>query len=223
MSAASLAKLNEQNPQLCCDSPDARGHLLYLRRHPQERIQWLDAALIAARNLNDQRSEGMHVGILGVAYSDVGVSHNAVKYHEQLLRLVIEAGDQPGEAQALGKLGSAYYQLNDFRKALSYYDQALSLFRSLGDRRGEGQTLQGIGIVYGRIGEARHAINLFEQHHQITIENGDRQGEGALLGNMAVAYRLLARLKKQLIYLNNDWSWLARLSTDVVGLIPLKT
>lgn len=191
-----LADADKKAAQLCCDYPDAGVNLLHLRLHPAERIRWLKSAIDASIQLNDQKMRGVHLGSLGVAYSDLSELRHALECYEQLLYLVRAAGDISGEAQALGNYGSAYFQLNDFHKAIEYYTSALTLFQKLGDRKGESQALQGLGIVHGSMGEASRAITFFEQHLRIAIETGDREGEGAALGNLGIAYRLLGETSR---------------------------
>lgn len=130
--AENLATVNENDNQLCCDYPDAGVHLLHLRRHPDERIRWLKSALTAASRLENSKYERIHLGSLGVAYSDLGEPRRALECYEQLLSIVKDEGDESGEAQALGNFGSAYFQLNDFHKAIDYYGLALAIFQKLG-------------------------------------------------------------------------------------------
>jgi len=77
------------------DSNDAAGicndycavwSVLDLRQHPRrERIPWLESALAASRRLSDRRSEGNHLGNLGIVYADLGDARKAIEYHKEAL------------------------------------------------------------------------------------------------------------------------------------------
>jgi tetratricopeptide (TPR) repeat protein len=83
--AVAHAGEDETAAQLCNAYPDAGAHCLQLRQHPQQQIDWLEAAVVAARRLNDRRGEGNRLGNLGNAYADLGEVRRAIEYHQQAL------------------------------------------------------------------------------------------------------------------------------------------
>ncbi|MGB8005795.1 MAG: tetratricopeptide repeat protein, partial [Terriglobales bacterium] len=89
------------------------GSILGLRQHPRESIRWCEAALAAARQLEDPAHEGAHLGNLGSAYDSLGEYRRAIEYHEQNLAIAREIGDRGGEGAALGNLGNAYHSLGE--------------------------------------------------------------------------------------------------------------
>src|SRR5205085_1600583 len=52
---------DEQAARLCNEFPNAGAYVLNLRQHPRDEIRWLEAALHAARKLNDRKREGVHL------------------------------------------------------------------------------------------------------------------------------------------------------------------
>ena len=64
-----------------------------------------------AREINDRRGEGAHLGNLGLAYSNLGEVRRAIEYYEQALTIAREINDRRGEGNRLGNLGSAYSQM----------------------------------------------------------------------------------------------------------------
>jgi tetratricopeptide (TPR) repeat protein len=188
---------DETAARLCNQYPDAGAYVLDLRQHPRdERIVWLEAALAAARQLNDRAAEGVHLGNLGLAYADLGETRRAVEFQEQRLIIAREIGDRRGEGQALGNLGLAYADLGETRRAVEFYEQCLNIAREIGDRRGEGYALNNLGIAYKDLGEVRRAIEFYEQKLVITREIGDRRAEGSALGNLGVAYANLGETQR---------------------------
>jgi tetratricopeptide (TPR) repeat protein len=182
--------------KLCVAYPDAGVYVLSLRQHPRELIQWLEAALSAARELGDRGAEGVHLGNLGNAYVALGDARKAIEFYEQLLAIARELGDRRGEGAALGNLGVAYKNLGDARKAIEFYEQLLAIARELGDRLGEGTALGNLGNAYADLGEARKAIEFHEEYLAIARELGYRRGEGQVLGNLGNAYADLGEAQK---------------------------
>jgi len=171
-------------------------HFLDLRGHLREAVRLLGWAVEAARAMGDRRGEGADLGILGLAYADLGEVRRAVEYYEQALVVAREIGDRRGEGAALGNLGSAYYRLGEVRRAIESYEQALTVAREIGDRRGEGADLGNLGLAYAALGEVRRAIEYYEQALVVARAIGDRRSEGAWLGNLAVAYKNLGEVRR---------------------------
>ena len=138
-------------------------HILNLRLHPRDWTIWLEAALAAARQLQNRQAEVVHLGNLGNAYSDLGEPRRAVEYFEEHLAIAREIGDKRGEGNSLGNLGNAYAVLGEPRRAIEYSEQDLVIAREIGDRRGEGNALGNLGIAYANLGEPRRAIEYYEQ------------------------------------------------------------
>ena len=135
-----------------CSNFAMTGTILNLRLHPLRNIEWLEAALVAVRKINNQNAEAAHLGNLGIAYYDLGEPRKAIEYYEQALAISREIGDRRGEGSRLGNLGVAYAELGETRKAIEYYEQALKISREIGDRRGEDADLGNLGIAYYRSG-----------------------------------------------------------------------
>jgi hypothetical protein len=68
----------------CSYYPAAGAHLLRLLVHPRERVRWLQAALSAARQLNDRRGEGRHLNNLGLTYAAISTEFDE-QYGKRLL------------------------------------------------------------------------------------------------------------------------------------------
>ena len=73
---------DEEAAMLCSDYPHAGAYFLDLRRHPRERIEWLEPALEVARRLNDISAEAVHLGNLGNAYLGLGEVSNAATLYK---------------------------------------------------------------------------------------------------------------------------------------------
>ena len=198
--AAANAVRDKAAAKFCNAYPDAGAHILGLRLHPRDWINWLEAALTAARQLQHKQAEGVHLGNLGTVYAALGEPRRAIEYLEQNLAIAREIGDRRGEGNALGNLGLVYADLGEPRRAIEYYEQRLVIAREIGDRRGEGQSLGNRGAAYAALGEPRRAIEYYEQDLVIAREIGDRRGEGAALGNLGAAYFDLGEPRRAIEY-----------------------
>jgi tetratricopeptide (TPR) repeat protein len=198
--AAAHAAKDEEAARLCSDYPDAGACCLGLRQHPRERIEWLVAALAAARRLKEPGGEGVHLGNLGLAYAHLGEPRRAIEYSEEYLAIAREITDRRGEGAALGSLGLAYADLGETRRAIEYYERWLAIACEIGDRRGEGQALGNLGVAYADLGETRRAIECYEKTLAIHRDIGDRRGEGQDLGNLGLAYADLGETRRAIEY-----------------------
>jgi tetratricopeptide (TPR) repeat protein len=186
--AATHASENDAAAQLCSAYPDFGKNLLKLRQHPQERIRWREAGLIAARRLKKLDAVARHLNELGLAYYELGESRRAIEFYEQALGIYREIGDRQGEGSTLGNLGLTYVALSEQRRAIESFEQHLAIANEVGDRRGEANALGNLGIAYKNLGEPHRSIELYEQALGIDREIGNRYGEGATLIDLGNAY-----------------------------------
>jgi tetratricopeptide (TPR) repeat protein len=109
--AAEAAVDDPAAADLCVSYPLVGAHVLHLRQHPRQRIDWLERAVAAAREIGDRDGEGAALGCLGIACADLGELRRAIEYHEQYLAIAREIGDRRDEGNALGNLGLTYAYL----------------------------------------------------------------------------------------------------------------
>ncbi|MEW6718578.1 MAG: tetratricopeptide repeat protein [Chloroflexota bacterium] len=98
---------------------------------PKEKINWLEAAISAARELKDKNSEGVHLGNLGLAWAALGEARKAIEFYEQALEIAREIGDRRGEGSGLGNLGNALYGLGEQERGITLMKQALVIFEAI--------------------------------------------------------------------------------------------
>lgn len=177
--------------RLCSAILDAGVYCFALREHPRKIIEQRQAALAAARRLNDRGAESRHLGTLGLAHVHLGEPRRAIEFYEQHIEIARETGDRRGEGISLGNLGNAWVALNEPRRAIKCSKQTLEIMREIGDRRGEGAALGNLGVAYHALGEYKRAIESCKRALEPTREIGDRRGEGHTLGNLGNAYAAL--------------------------------
>jgi tetratricopeptide (TPR) repeat protein len=189
--AADQAAKDLQAARLCNSYPRAGGYCLALRLVPRDLVQWLEAALAAARSLEDRAAEGQHLTHLGIVLRDLGETRHAVERLDGALTIFRDIGNRQGEGAALGNLGNAYLQLGEFRRAIEFNRQHLTIAREVADRQGESNALGNLGAAYGALGEVPQAVEYLEQRLTVAREIGDRKGEGSTLGNLGNAHYAL--------------------------------
>ncbi len=181
---------------LLCDSYLVAANILVLRLHPRERIRWLEAALIAARQLKDSAAEGAHLGNLGFTYDDLGEYRRAIEYYEMCLEIARKNRDRSQEGNALGLIGLAYLYLGETKQGIEFLNQQLNIVREIKERRREGYALVNLGNAHNNLGEYKRAIEFYEQGLQIAREMGDQYGEGISLGNLGGVYAVLGETRR---------------------------
>ena len=128
--SAERAVADNDAAQLCLEYPGG-VYLINLRLHPRDWIRWLEAALNAARQLQDRPNEGVHLGNLGIAWKDLGEVRKAIEYYEQALIISREIGDRHGEGTHLGNLGGAWRNLGDKAKACALMKEAVQMLEQI--------------------------------------------------------------------------------------------
>jgi tetratricopeptide (TPR) repeat protein/predicted MPP superfamily phosphohydrolase len=175
-------------------------NVLDLRLHPRDSIEWYETGLLAAKMMGIQGYEGLFLGNLGGAYTDLGEVHKAIEYYEHALAIAREIGDKCNEGAWLGNIGSSHYRLGEARKALEYYEQTLSIYCKIGNIREEGITLGNMGLAYYSLGEVRKALEYYEQALAIYRKTGNMREEGSVLINFGLALTDLGEVRQALKY-----------------------
>jgi len=183
---------NDEAARLCSSYPFVGELLVYMRLPPNERIQWGEAALAAARRIKDRHAEAAHLHKLAMACIDLGEFQRAIPYLEEGAAINREIQRAEYEAADLGGLGLAYAGLEDHRRATHFYDEALAIYRVTPDARwGEGIYLSNLGESWRAMGDAPKAIALHQEALKINREVKDRRSEGYTLSNLGKAYATL--------------------------------
>lgn len=94
---------------------------------------------------NDERILSAIFCQLGNAYFYKKDFENALKYHDQDLKLSQLNGDLVGESKACGNIGNTFKMLEQFDKAIHYCTKHLEIARSLKDQVNESRALYNLG------------------------------------------------------------------------------
>ncbi|HSE23018.1 MAG TPA: tetratricopeptide repeat protein [Pyrinomonadaceae bacterium] len=188
---------SEQVAMVCSSFPDAAPRLLDLRQRPRDRIRWLEAALNAAQQLDDQIAVGRHLNFLGLAYSHLGELVRAIELFKASLEIYQLRQDRRAQGELLTNIGVAYANLSEPSLSITVSEQALAIAREHADRRSEAVALGNLGQSYYLRGEPGRAIEFYEQSLRITREIGYFAGESIVLNYLGKA--LIRNKPKQAI------------------------
>jgi DNA-binding winged helix-turn-helix (wHTH) protein/tetratricopeptide (TPR) repeat protein len=175
--------------------PTVGWNYLHVRQHPEDRIVWRTTALTAALHLQDRRSEGIHLGNLGLARKDLGEMEVAIEYFDKALVIAREVGDVRHEGMWIGNLGIAYSRLGHTQRAIDQcYKEALAIARKTKDRWMEAIWLGNLGIAYRDLGDLNIAVKHLREELEIASAIGHVRGECMALIVLGVALRELGDL-----------------------------
>jgi tetratricopeptide (TPR) repeat protein len=201
--AREYSSVDKTAAYLCNQYAGVGIFVLWLRQHRRECLLWIEAALVAAQQLNDRAAEGVHLGNLGNAFQSLGELRQAVEFYEQALRVFRELGDRRWEGAVLGNLGVIHADLDEPHRAIEFYKQGLVIAREVGDRRGETTVLAGLGGAHAALQDVHHAVELYEQGLAVAREIGDQLNESYMLGNLGNLYLRLGDTSQAVELFNN--------------------
>jgi len=158
--------------------------LLSLRFPPDQRIEWLDSGLRAARLKNELKFQAEIWAQLGSANDALGYWEMSVRLYRESLNLARTLKDRATEGRRLGSLGLVYIALGDYSEAKANLEKALAIAREVGDRQSEGRHLGSLGLI----SEGMQSIEYFDQALEIARSRGDRDGEISHLGCLGAAW-----------------------------------
>ncbi len=141
---------------------------------------------IYGRDVDD--AWGAILGNMGIIFSTRGELDEALKHHEDALKIHREVEYRQGEADNLSNIGLVYREKGDPDEALTLFKEALEITRKIEYRRGEATDLGNIGVIYFDMGERDMALTFFKEALEIYREVGFRQGEAGNLGNIGLIY-----------------------------------
>ena len=144
--------------------------------------------------------EAAALGNIGLIYSDKGELDNALKYHQDALKIHREIGYKQGEANQLGNIGLIYSNKGELDNALKYLMDALKIHREIGYKQGEANLLGNIGLIYSNKGELDNALKYLKDALKIHREIGYKQGEANQLSNIGLILKAKGELDNALKY-----------------------
>lgn len=101
---------------------------------------------------------------------------SAIRYDNENLNLVIEAGDSSAIAEGLNFLGNDYMEIGKFDEAYYYFTQSHRVARAIDDSLKMTKAIFNIGRVLNELGQYDLALDHFEVSSTISRSIGDLDG-----------------------------------------------
>lgn len=184
--------------ELACLYPLKAPYCLDLRLHPQERLEWSEEWLTAARRLKRSNWEEGALLNLGISYFRLSDYAHAIEALENSQKIALALGDRLGEASCWNNLGLAYRRKGEYQRALQCQERHLQIAREIGNAKAEADALANIGLVYFSLGKADLAVEYGCQHLNISRQTGDRRGQASALTNLGMAYHYLGKYEQSI-------------------------
>lgn len=179
---------------------------LYRRGYNTQALCISHQAVNAARTIEDEKNEGIHLGNLGYAYSLLSNYSQAIECYQHALEIARLTSDKFSEGKWLGLIALTYDNVSEYCKAIDFYKEALRCDRAIGNAKGEGRWLGSLAGIYRTLGDNAKAIDLFSRAIELAQTLGDQENECIHLFNLGNAYRTWGKYKEALAYYNQAFT-----------------
>ncbi|XP_078583857.1 uncharacterized protein LOC144866369 [Branchiostoma floridae x Branchiostoma japonicum] len=157
---------------------------------PQTAIQYYEQCLTLARQMKDQREEGLTYNRLGVTHNDMGEYEAALKWNLKYLKIVQQVGDKKEQTAAHICLGDTYRFLGELDQATSHLNTALQIAQQTGDQHGQMKVYFEMGEMHmDQLHSPHTAIQYYEQSLTLARQLKDKREEGLAYNRLGLSHR----------------------------------
>ncbi len=179
-------------------------------------IQWAERALIAARALEDARSQVTAIRIKAHAQTRLG-DHAAALVTASSAEPIIERLDEPViDVKFHHLLGLIHYRRASYHDALREFLRVVEIERSLDRPSQLARALNNVGVMFSRTKSPARAIEVFQQVAKLHRETGNRRAMPGVLLNIGSAYVRLDKLEEALTVSQEALALAEEFDDDVV-------
>jgi tetratricopeptide (TPR) repeat protein len=155
--------------------------LFLYRGQYQQRLEFDQLGLEAARRSRDRRAEAKMLNRTGLALRDVGRLAEAAELFQEALAIWESLADDTRVASSLRRLGFIAMDRRQFGTASVHFSRALEIYRNLNDGRRTALTLNDLGAVLIQEGRATEAIGFLEEAGILLSNEPDPYNRGRVL------------------------------------------
>jgi serine phosphatase RsbU (regulator of sigma subunit)/uncharacterized protein HemY len=152
-------------------------------------ISFYNKALVAERDVGNQKGVGNALSNLGLVYHITGDYTKAIDHHKKSLEIRKSIGDKTGIASSLGNLGIIYQDHAEYDLAIDYHMQCLKINEELDNKQGVANCYGNIGVIYDEIKDYDKAIEYINSSLEIFKEIDNKQGASTALNSIGNVYR----------------------------------
>lgn len=177
---------DRQAAYLCLEFMWQGARILHLRQSAREKALWANAALIAAQHWKEREREVGALISLGLAYAQLGDTHQAGQYLTQAIRVADENQYPLGAAIANANLAHLGGLNSDVE--IRILQECALVAKDKDDAPTEAAALGNLAIVYRRLKDPHRAIKLCNKSLAVADEARDPQVACTTLGILANAH-----------------------------------
>lgn len=170
--------------------PLVGSDLLRIRQHPQEHAQWLKAALTAARQLQDARSECLILFQLFQTHFTINNLEEAGEDAQQLSDLATAVNDRLHMGRSIYARGVIHEERGQYAEARQCYQRSLTIFEEYRADTDMSSVLNGLGSVSLYLGEFQQGYAYLLRH--LALAEASRQESDICRALLAIAQGLLS-------------------------------
>ena len=180
------------------------GQVEYLAGNFLGSLQLYTTALPVLKKANDQAGLAQAFLDIGITYSDLNETENAIRYFNQALDSWRAIGNPRGEALTLTVFGHLRSKLGEKQAALDLYFQSIQLLEPLADRIALAFNYDGLGFIHNGMGETSSALQAYTKAFELFSEAKYGFGRPGSLWNIGEIYIANEDYKRALVYLNKS-------------------
>lgn len=151
-----------------------------------------------------QEKQGRLLSQAGVIHWYKGDIEEALKHHNESLRIREKLNDKEGIAIAYNNLGLVFWTKGDLDQATAYYEDSLAIYHELGDESGVSRVLNNLANISSSRGELDLALSYYQQSLEIKERIANKKDVATSLINIGVIHRLKGNLDKATEYYNRS-------------------
>ena len=154
----------------------AYGQQLVAQGDPDGGLVRLKRAEALFRAAQHEREAVITLGYIARIRVSKGEVDEALKLHEEMLKVFEELGDTRSRAVTLGDIARIWVDKGEVDEALKLHEERLKVFEELGDKGGRAHALWSIGkIALGR-GDGQAAYDALDESYRTNVELGRLEG-----------------------------------------------
>ncbi len=193
-----LCSKDKDAARICSAYTENGATMISQRLSPEECIQWFEAALSAANQLEDKEAERKHILNLGQQYALLNQSQKATDTLQRALTLCKKEGNIEEQRTALNLLSQLCLKKNDYPLATKYMEEDLELVRASGDDDEEFKLLARLTISCAQNKEYNKATHTGEQALDLAEPGKEKPLQVTLLYHLGQSYLEIGETKKAL-------------------------
>lgn len=167
--------------------------------HWHDRAATNDAALAAARRLDDVSGQAFAHGGIGRAYVRIGRNEDAQVHLRRALDLYGQLGDQVGQEDTHRALSWMFGQQGRHLEELEHAQLALDLSRAIGDPTKQARALNYVGWAHAMLGDYHAALVYCQQGLDLQVEGSEHYSQAETWNSLGYAHHRLGHHEQAVV------------------------